>query len=339
MKARLAPDPIELTRQLVRIPSPTGQEGPATDFVEAVLKSLDYRVVRQPVAEGRANLYAYLAPPEVVLSTHLDVVPPHLDFHEDEEWIYGRGACDAKGICATMIAAATRLRDGGESRVGLLFVVGEETGGEGAQLANELSPKGRFLINGEPTENRLSIGQKGAVAYRLRARGKAAHSAYPEEGRSATELLLDAIATIRRLELPNDDLLGDTTLNIGQIAGGVAANVIPAEATATLMFRIVADPGPLEAEIRRIAGSDITVERLYGFGHVRSPALPGWETTTVKFASDLAHLGPWGVGYQLGPGTIRVAHTMEERVRKDDLEIGVERYIQLVNHLLGPVTV
>jgi len=335
VKARVTPDPIELTRQLVRIPSPTGHEGPVVDFVEAVLKSLDYRVTRQSVSDGRANLYAYASPPEVVLSTHLDVVPPHLDFAEDDEWIYGRGACDAKGIAAAMIAAASRLRDGGESRVGLLFVVGEETGGEGAQLANALSPKGRFLINGEPTENLLSIGQKGAVAYRLTARGKAAHSAYPEEGRSATELLLDAIAAIRRFELPADPLLGDTTLNIGQISGGVAANVIPDLASATLMYRTVADPAPLEADIRRVAGTAIAVERLFGFGHVRSPGLPGWDTTTVKFASDLAHLGSWGVGYQLGPGTIRVAHTMHEKVRKSELITGVERYIQLVNHLLA----
>jgi acetylornithine deacetylase len=335
MKGRGIPDPIELTRQLIRIPSPTGQEHAVVDFVEAALKSLDYRVHRQPVADGRDNLYAIAGPPVVVMSTHLDVVPPDLAADEDDEWIYGRGACDAKGVCAAMITAAVRLRDQGESRVGLLFVVGEETGGVGAIRANDLTPKGQFLINGEPTENRLSIGQKGAVAYRLTARGKAAHSAYPEEGHSATEALLDALAAIRSLPLPSDPLLGDTTLNIGQIAGGVAANVIPAEASATLMYRTVVDTGPLEAALRDIAGPGLEVERLFGFGHVRSPALPGWDTTTVKFASDLAHLGSWGIGYQMGPGSIRVAHTMAERIRKTDLTDGVDRYLELVRQLLA----
>ena len=336
-KAGAFPDPIELTRQLIRIPSPTGREHEVVAFVEAALKSLGYQVERQGVADGRDNLYAIVEPPLVVLSTHLDVVPPDLVVAEDDEWLYGRGACDAKGVCAAMIAAAVRLRDLGETRVGLLFVVGEETGGQGAIRANELGPKGRFIINGEPTDNRLSIGQKGAVAYRLTARGQAAHSAYPEEGRSATEALLDALERIRALEFPTDPLLGETTVNVGLLAGGVAPNVIPAEASAVLMYRTVADHEPLERALRDAAGPDILVDQLFRFGHVRSPALPGWDTTTVKFASDLAHLGGWGVGYQLGPGSIRVAHTMEERIRKADIREGVDRYVQLVQQLLSQV--
>ncbi len=328
-------DPIALTRDLVRIPSPTGHEGPVVDFMAAFLDRLGYRVERLPVEPGRDLIYATLGAPSVVFSTHLDVVPPDLAFREDDEWLHGRGTCDAKGVAAAIVAAAEELRAGGESRIALLFVVGEETGGEGAMQAHRLGPKGRFLINGEPTENRLSIGQKGAITFGLTASGKAAHSAYPEEGRSAIEALLGALERIRALPLPTDPLLGDTTLNIGQISGGVAANVIPPSAEATLMYRTVADTAPLEAAVREAAGPTVSVTRKFQFGHVRSPSLKGWETTTVKFASDLAHLGAWGIGYQIGPGTIKVAHTAEERISKADLRRGVVEYVRLARQLMA----
>ena len=332
----MAVDPIWLTRRLVEIPSPSGHERAVVDFMDTFLASLGYRVRRLSVEPGRDVLYATLVrAPVVVLSTHLDVVPPELPVREDAEWIYGRGACDAKGVAAAMIAAAEILRAGGEERLALLFQVGEETGGDGAQASNALEPKGRFLINGEPTENRLSIGQKGAVCFRLTAHGKAAHSAYPEEGDSATERLLDGLARVRTLSLPAHPILGVTTVNIGLLTGGVAPNVIPAEASATLMYRTVTDTGPLEAAIRGAAGPAITVDRLFSFPHALSPSLPGWDTTTVKFASDLAHLAPWGVRYQLGPGTIRVAHTADERIRKTDISEGVASYVRLATQLFA----
>jgi acetylornithine deacetylase len=328
-------DPIALTRDLVAIPSITGDEAAVVDHMAGVLGGLGYQVRRHPVTPGRDVLYATLDRPVLVFSTHLDVVPPYLPLREDAEWLYGRGTCDAKGIAAAMVAAAERLRKAGERRIGLLFVVGEEQGGDGARACATLEPKGRLLINGEPTENRLSIGQKGAVCFRLTARGKAAHSAYPEEGHSAIDDLLDLLERIRALPLPTDPLLGDTTLNIGEIAGGVAANVIPAHATATLLYRVVTDPADLESAIRALAGDTIEVERVFRFGHVRSRPLPGWDTTTVKFASDLSHLGAWGEGYQLGPGTIRVAHTADERIRKSELMEGVDRYVALARQLLA----
>jgi acetylornithine deacetylase len=326
-------DPVSLTRDLVAIPSVTGAEAPVIAFMAALLESQGFAVRRHPVTPGRDVVYATLDAPALVFSTHLDVVPPELPISEDEEWLYGRGTCDAKGIAAAMVAAALRLRDLGERRIGLLFMVGEEQGGDGAQACATLEPKGRFLINGEPTENRLSIGQKGAICFRLAASGIAAHSAYPEEGRSAIELLLDALQRIRALPLPTDDLLGETTLNIGLIEGGVAPNVIPAAAGATLLFRTVTDTTELEATVRA-AARPLAVERVFQFAPVRSRPLPGWETTTVKFASDLSHLAAWGQGYQLGPGTIRVAHTANERIRKADLHEGVERYIRLARQLL-----
>lgn len=327
-------DPIELTLALMRIPSPTGEETAVVDYLDGTLRRLGFQVTRQSVSPGRDNLYATDLEPQVVLSSHLDVVPPHLEIREDAEWLYGRGACDAKGIVASMVAAALSLREAGERRVGLLFVVGEETGGEGAKRANLLAPKVRFLINGEPTDNRLSIGQKGAVCFELQATGRAAHSAYPEEGESAIDALLDALTRIRALTWPSDPLLGETTLNIGLLSGGVAANVIPPAAAATLMFRTVSDPRPIEAAVRTAAGPRIAVSRRFEFGAVRSPSLPGWDTTTVKFASDLAHLTAWGTGYQIGPGSIKVAHTPMERVRKADLLEGVEQYTRLVRTLL-----
>src|SRR5918992_5424028 len=204
-------DALELTRALVGLETPTGSEGPATDFLADTLRHAGYKVVRQPVSPGRQNLYAYREPPALVFSTHLDTVPPYVPLSEDAEALHGRGSCDAKGLAAAMLAAAERLADRGERRIGLLFLVGEENGSDGARAAGELGPKGRFLINGEPTENRLSIGQKGSLRVDLEAAGRAAHSAYPGEGVSAIELLLDVIERIRQMPLPSDPLLGPST--------------------------------------------------------------------------------------------------------------------------------
>ena len=194
-------DPLELTRALVALETPTGAEQPATDLLDGLLRRAGYRTLRQPVSPGRDNLYAYREPPALVFSTHLDTVPPYLPLAEDDEAIHGRGSCDAKGLAAAMVAAAERLAARGERRVGLLFLVGEENGSDGAKAAADLGPSGRFLINGEPTENRLSLGQKGSLRVDLAAAGRAAHSAYPEEGASAIAALLDTIERIRRLPL------------------------------------------------------------------------------------------------------------------------------------------
>ena len=232
-------DALELTRSLVALETPTGAEGPATDFLDAALRRAGYQVVRQPVSPGRENLYAYRDPPVLVFSTHLDTVPPYIPLSEDAESLHGRGTCDAKGLAAAMVAAAERLAQQGERRIGLLFVVGEENGSDGALAARNLGPRGRFLINGEPTENRLSIGQKGSLRVDLQATGRAAHSAYPDEGVSAIAALLDTIERIRRMPLPSDPLLGQSTLNLGLIGGGVAPNVIPPAASAQILIRTV----------------------------------------------------------------------------------------------------
>ena len=328
-------DPIELTRALVARESPTFAEAPATDYIAGVLERAGWRVTRQRVTDGRENVYAYREAPALVYSTHLDCVPPYVPLREDDEWLHGRGTCDAKGLAAAMVAAAERLAERGERRIALLFVVGEENGSDGARAAAALEPKGRFLINGEPTENRLSIGQKGSLRLDLAAEGRAAHSAYPEEGHSAIMALLDTLERIRGLPLPSDPLLGPSTLNIGTIQGGVAPNVIPPSAKAQIHFRTVGPTGDLKNAVDAALGPGIVITGEAELPAYKSAAPAGWDTTFVAFASDLPFYGAWGRGYQLGPGTIRVAHTDEERIRKADLLKGVDLYVKLATDLLA----
>jgi acetylornithine deacetylase len=288
------------------------------------------------VTPGRDNLLAYRESPALVFSTHVDTVPPYLPYSEDEDTIRGRGSCDAKGLAAAMIAATERLAAAGERRIGLLFLVGEENGSDGARVAADFGPRGRYLINGEPTENRLSIGQKGSLRVDIRAQGRAAHSAYPEEGASAIAALLDTIDRIRRLPLPTDPLLGTSTLNVGLINGGVAPNVLAPEAGAQILIRTVEPTERLKETLRGLAAPGVSIEFPVELPlHKASGAPAGWETTVVSFASDLPFLHTWGECYQLGPGTIRVAHTSNEHIRKADLLRGVDLYVRLARDLLA----
>jgi acetylornithine deacetylase len=329
-------DPLEVTRALVALETPTGSEGPATDWLERALRVAGYHTLRQQVSSGRDNLYAYREAPAVVFSTHVDTVPPYLPLSEDAESIRGRGSCDAKGIAAAMVAAAERLAAQGERRIGLLFLVGEENGSDGARAAADFGPRGRFLVNGEPTDNRLSIGQKGSLRVDLTSEGRAAHSAYPEEGVSAIDALLETIGRIRRLALPTDPLLGASTLNIGLISGGVAPNVIAPHAAAQILIRTVEQTDRLKATIRELAVPGVSVAFPVELPFHKTGGAPaGWETTVVSFTSDLPFLGSWGECYQLGPGSIRVAHTADEHIRKTDLLRGVDLYVQLAADLLA----
>ncbi len=330
-------DAIELTRALVRIDSTTGTEGPAGDFVASLLDRAGWNVTRQDVSPGRFNVYARLdAPPEVVFSTHLDTVPPYIPLSEDAESLHGRGTCDAKGLLAAMITAAEELRAAGERRLGLLFIVGEENGSDGARAAASLEPRGRWLINGEPTENRLSVGQKGVLRADLAASGRAAHSGYPELGVSAVEALLETMARVRAIPLEVHPVLGPSTLNIGRIEGGVAPNVIPPAAQAKLLFRMVGPAARLRAEIAAALSPGVLVSFPLEIPFHLSKAPEGWDTTVVAYSSDLPFLdGPWGTGFQMGPGTIRVAHTDGEHLRKADLLEGVRQYVALARDLLA----
>jgi acetylornithine deacetylase len=329
-------DPLELTRALVALDTPTGQERAATDFLEGALRRAGYTTIRQPVSSGRDNLLAYREPPELVFSTHVDCVPPYVPLAEDAESIHGRGSCDAKGVAAAMIAAAECLASRGVRGIGLLFLVGEENGSDGARAAADFGPRGRFLINGEPTENRLSIGQKGSLRVDLHATGRAAHSAYPDEGASAIAALLDTIERIRQMPLPHDPLLGPSTLNVGLINGGVAPNVLAPQAGAQILIRIVEPTGLLKERIRGLLAPGVSVSFPVELPFHKGGIAPaGWDTTVVSYASDLPFLAAWGERYQLGPGTIKVAHTAREHIRKADLLRGVELYVRLATDLLA----
>ena len=328
-------DPVAFARSLIDIDSTTGKEAEAGAWLARMLRDRGYAVAEQPVADGRYNVFAHLdEAPRVVLSTHFDCVPPFLPSWEERGVLFGRGSCDAKGILAAQLAAAERLRAGGERRIALLFVVGEEHGHEGSQIANTCAPSGvEYLVNGEPTDNRLGSATRGMLRVRLHAEGRAAHSAFPELGESAIDKLLDALMVIRGLDLPEDPLLGRTHYSVGLIEGGVAPNVVSAHASAELMFRIV---GPAEPVLAALAVVDslVTVENVLDVPAVRMHTVPGFETAVFAYTTDVPFLGNWGTPILLGPGSIHVAHTDEEHVAIDELHEAVGLYERLVTRLL-----
>ena len=326
-------DVFELTRQLIAIPSTSGDEKRVVEFLADYLTAAGFQVELQEAAPDRPNLYARSGDPQVVLSTHTDTVPPYVEFRQDNQFIYGRGACDAKGIIAAMTKAAETLKESGESDFGLLFVVGEEAGSPGALAANEIPNHSRYLINGEPTESRLALGSKGALRAVFKATGRAAHSAYPEMGESATNKLLDVLNDLRNIELPIDSTLGATTMNIGVIKAGVAANVIPPEAEAELMFRVVTDAESLKQLIERTARGRVEISYTFSCDPVFTERLDEFETTVVRFTTDIPLLSNWGRPLLYGPGSILDAHTEHEKISKQELAQSVTAYARMVTHL------
>ena len=327
---------FELTAALVNIPSVTGEEGACAKFMRDYLAERKFEVELQPVSSGRANVFAHRGQPDVVLSTHLDTVPPFIPAREDDEYIHGRGSCDAKGIAAAQVKAAEKLVSDGVDNIGLLFLVGEETSSDGAVVANQSSPGATYMINGEPTENKLARGTKGSLWLDLRARGRMAHSAYPHLGESAIEKLLDALTDLRRLPVPEEPVFGRATMNIGLISGGRAANVVPDEAQARVLFRTVPQPAgtpDLRREIERVIAGRCDCDFVRETPPLRTELLDGFETEVFAFTTDLPSLTRWGRPLLLGPGSISVAHTENERVRKSELAQAVELYCRLVRSL------
>ena len=329
---------FELTRRLIDIQSITPNEHEVGDFLARCLgdlaQSFGGHLERMPVEAGRDNIFVRFGTPLVVLSTHMDTVPPFIASHEDDDHIWGRGACDTKGIIAAMITAAESLLRAGTRNFGLLFVVGEERNSAGARVSAS-NPRGsKFLVNGEPTENKLALGSKGALRYEIVAHGRMAHSAYPELGESAIEKLLNALERIRRVELPVDQVLGASTLNIGTIQGGRAPNVIPDAAQAEIFIRVVGDVMKLREQIEAAASPDAEAREVLLIPAVHLRRLDGLPTTVVAFTTDIPAFGDaWGQPYLIGPGSIHVAHTAEERIPKGQLLDSVELYKQLVERL------
>jgi acetylornithine deacetylase len=330
-------DVIGLTRQLIDIESITGREAAGGEFLAQYLEEVGYTVERMPVAEGRFNVCATPprnSSPALFFSTHIDTVPPFIPSREDASNIYGRGSCDAKGIIAAQIAAAARLREAG-IECGLLFVVGEERDSLGAAVANDHGRGSKFLVNGEPTDNRLAVASKGALRVEVTAHGKMAHSAYPELGESAIEKLLDALQALRAMEFPNNPEIGPSTMNIGIIEGGRATNVIPDFAKAQMLFRQVGPSEVLRERIKAAVGERAQVDFVLDIPYMRFRTLPGFQTMTASFTTDIPKLMNWGEPLLLGPGSIHVAHTDREFVSKKELAEAVELYVRIAKELLG----
>lgn len=327
---------IGLTRELVDIPSVTGEEARAGHYLSDHLQKLGYRVEKQEVAHDRFNVLATTqGSPRIVFSTHMDTVPPFIQSSEDEDFIYGRGSCDAKGIIAAQIFAAERLRANGVNDLGLLFTVDEELSSSGAQAANHhpLARECRYLINGEPTDSRLATGTKGSVRVIITTEGRAAHSAYPEAGESAIEKLLDILQDIRACEWPEDSFFGTTTCNIGVLSGGTRPNVIAEEAQAELQIRLGIDIEHVKRMLEAAIDGRGRFEYASAHNPVRLLSVPGFEECVVRFTTDVPYLSHWGQALLLGPGSILDAHTGHERISKRELENAVELYAMLAKKL------
>ncbi|MDT4966033.1 MAG: acetylornithine deacetylase [Acidobacteriota bacterium] len=326
-------DVIQFTRRLIDIPSVTGDEEEIGRFLSSHLEGLGYNVERQAAVFGRSNLIATTGqPPSIVFSTHMDTVPPFIPSSEDITHVYGRGACDAKGIIAAQIAAAEQLRSQGVDDIGLLFTVDEEASSLGARAANEhsVADECSFLINGEPTDNLLATGSKGSLRLRIRAEGRAAHSAYPEMGESAIERLLDALELLRKIEWPLDPFFGETTCNIGVISGGTRTNVIPAEAEAEIHIRLTKASSVVKRILETaIDGSGVQLKYMSVSEPVRMYTVAEFEQRIVRFTTDIPYLTKWGSPLLLGPGSILDAHTAHERVDKRELIQAVDLYVRL----------
>ncbi len=328
---------VSLTRRLVDIESITGNEAGVGDFLAHELAGLGYHVEEMPVEGKRFNVFATPpgAPePPIVFSTHMDTVPPFFPSSEDAEKIHGRGSCDAKGIIACQIAAALSLREQ-KIPAGLLFLVGEERDSLGARVANQRTPGSKFLINGEPTENRVALASKGTLRVELVAHGRMAHSAYPELGESAIEKLLDALARVRAMPLPSDPDIGPCTVNIGLIEGGRAPNVIPDEARAHLLYRLIGPSDDLRRRLAEAASPSAEVDIGLEIPCIRLRAPDGLPTMVAAFTTDIPALTNWGEPLLVGPGSIHVAHTDGEYVEKKQLRDAVDLYCALARKLLG----
>ncbi len=329
-------DAFQLTRSLIDIDSVTPNEGEIGEFLFAYLRPLAARfggeIEKQEVEPGRNNVWVHWGEPEVVFSTHMDTVPPFIESREDDDYIWGRGACDTHGIAAAMVKALEALLEDGVRGLGILLVVGEEVDGVGARHANHAAPPVKFLINGEPTENLLALASKGALGLRIRATGRACHSAYPELGESAVDTLLDALNRLRAVKWPADPLLGETTLNIGTLDAGPGANIVADHASAGVLIRVVSDLSETKA-LAMAALDGLEVEVFADTAALLLHGIDGFKTSIVKYTTDIPKLSNWGSPLLIGPGSIHHAHTVDERIPKREIVEAIGIYERLARSL------
>lgn len=323
---------LTFARELIDIDSTTGREREAGVWLARQLRAQGYTVVEQPVDGGRFNVFATIDPPEVVLSTHYDCVPPFFPSRVGDGRLFGRGACDAKGILAAQVAAAARLRTDGHRRVGLLFVVAEERGSEGAAAANRTPPGSKFLINGEPTDSRLGSGTRGILRVRLHATGRAGHSSAPQHFESAIEKLVDALVRLRTLPLPAAPAFGTTSYSVGLIEGGVAPNVVPADAWAEVMFRTVGHADDVLSAIQPLEPL-VRIEEVLRVSPVHLHTIPGFPVQSFPFTTDIPLLDRWGTPLLFGPGSFLLAHTADEHLSLAEFDESIDAYVRLVTAL------
>ena len=325
---------FELTKNLIEIESISGNEQKVVDFVKDYLRERHFNIELQEVVDARCNLYAIQDEPDLVLTTHFDTVAPYIPFSEDEEYIYGRGACDAKGIMAAQIKTVERLLEEGWKNIGLLFVIGEEVGSPGARAAGRLHSTSKYFINGEPTENKLAIGSKGALRVILETSGVSAHSAYPDLGDSAILKLLEVLNDLNTVEMPRHEILGETTLNIGTIHGGTQANVVPDFTKTEIMLRTVTSADEIEQLLEQTINGRADIHYAFHSDPLFLKKVDGFETTVVSFATDIPLLTNFGKPLLMGPGSIHDAHSEHERISKQQLTDAVDIYCELVKKLI-----
>ncbi|KAL2019355.1 hypothetical protein VTK56DRAFT_9735 [Thermocarpiscus australiensis] len=346
---------LNYTVKLQRLPSPPEGSASSPSTAAADRHGPRYNVLAWP---GSATTTNPTLSGRVLVTSHIDVVPPYTPYqiHDDggagsitsDTLITGRGAVDAKGSVAAQITAVDELLTAGAIRpedVMLLFVAGEETDGEGmkvfsASLDDHQSFKA--AVFGEPTENKLACGHKGIATGTVAARGRAGHSGYPWLGKSATEVLVRALGRLLDADLGSSERYGNTTVNVGLLRGGVAANVIPKEASAKLAVRVAVGNrttggeivrGRLEEMLRETDEEALSLEWVTGYGPVECNCdVEGFETLVVNYGTDVPHLRGDHVSYLYGPGTILVAHGDNEGLRVRDLEAAVEGYKKLIKH-------
>ncbi|KAH7205577.1 hypothetical protein BKA60DRAFT_526163 [Fusarium oxysporum] len=336
---------LELHKSLVERPSITGSEKHVTDFLQTYLQDAGFTVETQSVAKNRDNILAYYnntRQTKVLVTSHIDTVPPFWPYERRGDEIWGRGTVDAKGSVAAQIIAVQELFDKkqvNDGDVALLFVVGEETGGPGMGNVNDLGLSWESVVFGEPTELKLARGHKGGLGFTIKANGKAGHSGYPETGSNAIDSLVRGLASLQKIELPGSKEFGNTTLNVGRIEGGVAGNVIPASAYATGGVRVAGGTpeGIKDLILQAVEESDpsLVVEFSYGIGPVPTDYdVDGFETIVLNYGTDIPRLKGSHKRYLYGPGSILEAHSAHEHLKVSDLEQAVEGYKKLISHAL-----